>query len=190
MASNFTNHSQVFRHSKSCKMLVVMLVITCPLITASQVKVLKMWIFVRLLLSKEPAGSILVIPTWQTSTSFLIFEKMCLGIGCTLGKTQISSACASCQKRKSNSCENYLKLELFPTSCPRVFLALSAAPKDLVPIEINGFLHCCAVKRSSGQSKVVERLGTALNKSGYPDTYILSCTCVTAASVHPGSELT
>lgn len=36
---------------------------------------------------------------------------------------------------------------------------------------------------------MVERLGTALNKLGYPDTYILSCTCVTAASIHPGSEL-
>lgn len=35
----------------------------------------------------------------------------------------------------------------------------------------------------------MERLGTALHKLGYSDTYILPCTCVTAASLCPGSEL-
>lgn len=74
-----------------------------------QVKGLRNWTFVWMLLCKEPVGSVPVIPTWQTSVGFLIFEKLYLGIGCTLGKKQISTASASSQKRKSNSCKNYLK---------------------------------------------------------------------------------
>jgi len=96
-----------------------------------------------MLLCKQPVGSVLAISTWQTAANLLIFEKMCLGIGCTLGKKQISSASAGSQKKKEQFLRELFKVEVFPTSCPQVFLALSAAPKDLAPTEVNGFLHCC-----------------------------------------------
>lgn len=61
-------------------------------------------------------------------------------------------------KKKEQFLQELFEVELFPTSCPQVFLALFAAPKDLTPTEMNSFLQCCMgeiqlVVKGSGKAR-------------------------------------
>lgn len=92
---------------------------------------------------KRASRNALVIPTWQTSVSLLVFEEQCLG-ECLHHRKEVDFECFRPQpKKKEQFLRELFEVELFPTSCPHIFLALSAAPRDLAPAEMNGsFPHC------------------------------------------------